>query len=35
VQAGLPTKAGIVFLPKPYEAKLLAKVVRECLDPKS
>lgn len=32
VQAGLPTEAGIVFLPKPYEAKLLAKVLRECLE---
>jgi len=32
VQAGVPNKAGIVYLPKPYEAQTLAATVRECLD---
>ena len=32
VQTGVPTRAGVVYLPKPYELKLLASVVRECLD---
>jgi two-component system, cell cycle sensor histidine kinase and response regulator CckA len=32
VQAGVPGKAGIGFLPKPYEMKTLATIVRECLD---
>lgn len=35
VQAGVPTAAGVVYLPKPYEAKTLADVVRNCLDGKS
>jgi YesN/AraC family two-component response regulator len=35
VQAGLPNKAGILFLPKPYEAKLLARVLQESLNSKS
>lgn len=34
VQAGVPTAAGVVYLPKPYEAKTLAEVVRNCLDRK-
>jgi PAS domain S-box-containing protein len=32
VQAGVPTKAGVKYLPKPYETKVLAKMVRESLD---
>jgi two-component system, cell cycle sensor histidine kinase and response regulator CckA len=32
VQAGVPSRAGIGFLPKPYEMKTLAVIVRECLD---
>jgi two-component system, cell cycle sensor histidine kinase and response regulator CckA len=32
VQAGAPTAAGVVYLPKPYEAPVLARVVRRCLD---
>ncbi len=32
VQTVVPTRAGVVYLPKPYELKLLASVVRECLD---
>ncbi|HOW68051.1 MAG TPA: PAS domain-containing protein [Candidatus Paceibacterota bacterium] len=34
VQAGVPNKAGVVYLPKPYEAQTLAEVVRNCLDQK-
>jgi PAS domain S-box-containing protein len=32
VQAGVPSRAEIGFLPKPYEMKTLASLVRECLD---
>lgn len=32
VQAGMRGGPGIVYLPKPYEARMLAKVVRQCLD---
>ncbi|MFO1489051.1 MAG: PAS domain S-box protein [Verrucomicrobiota bacterium] len=32
VQAGVPTKAGITYLPKPYVTKVLASAVRDCLD---
>lgn len=32
VQAGVPAKAGIVYLPKPYATKVLADVIRDCLD---
>jgi CheY-like chemotaxis protein len=32
VQSGVPTKAGVLYLPKPYEARKLADVVRQCLD---
>jgi PAS domain S-box-containing protein len=32
VQAGVPSRAGIGFLPKPYEMKVLASIVREYLD---
>jgi CheY-like chemotaxis protein len=32
VQAGLPDKAGVVYLPKPYPVQTLAEVVRKCLD---
>lgn len=31
-QRGAPSKAGVVYLAKPYEAKTLAKVVRDYLD---
>ena len=34
-QLGQLNKAGIVYLPKPYQAKVLAEVVRTCLDKKS
>ena len=34
VNAGVPTKAGIVYLPKPYATKALADVIRDCLDQK-
>jgi PAS domain S-box-containing protein len=30
-QAGMPDKAGVVYLPKPYEARTLADTVRNCL----
>jgi hypothetical protein len=30
VHAGLSTKSGIAFLPKPYETTIPAKVIREC-----
>ena len=32
VQSRVPNKAGVVYLPKPYETKTLAKVIRQCLD---
>jgi hypothetical protein len=32
VQAGVPTKAGVVYLPKPFATKVLADVIRDCLD---
>ena len=32
VQAGVPNKPGLLYLPKPYDSRLLARVVRECLD---
>jgi CheY-like chemotaxis protein len=32
VQTGVPNKAGVVYLPKPYEARVLADAVRDCLD---
>jgi len=32
VQSGAPTAAGVVYLPKPYEAPVLARLVRRCLD---
>lgn len=35
VQAGVPNRPGVIYLPKPYEAKILAKVVRDCLDQKT
>lgn len=31
-QKGIGSNPGLVYLPKPYEAKTLAKVVRDCLD---
>jgi CheY-like chemotaxis protein len=33
VQAGLPSEAGVVYLPKPFTTQMLARVVRSCLDP--
>ena len=32
VQAGVPTREGVVYLPKPFKIKMLADTVRECLD---
>lgn len=32
VQAGVPNKAGIMYLPKPYDGKALADIVRNSLD---
>jgi CheY-like chemotaxis protein len=32
VQAGVPDKPGLYYLPKPYEVKKLAETVRRCLD---
>ena len=32
VQAGAPTKPGVVYLPKPFDLRVLAAVVREILD---
>jgi PAS domain S-box-containing protein len=32
VHAGVPTKAGIVYLPKPYATRVLADAIRHCLD---
>jgi len=34
-QAGVPTKAGVVYLPKPYQMKVLANMVRDCLNKKT
>jgi two-component system, cell cycle sensor histidine kinase and response regulator CckA len=34
VEVGVPTKEGIVYLPKPYTTSVLANVVRDCLDQK-
>jgi CheY-like chemotaxis protein len=33
-QAGVPNKAGLVYLPKPYETRTLAEAIRRCLDTK-
>lgn len=32
VQAGVPNRPGVVYLPKPYDTTTLAKAVRACLD---
>jgi PAS domain S-box-containing protein len=32
-QAGVPTRAGILYLPKPYPTEALADAVRKCLEP--
>ena len=32
VHAGIPTKAGIIYLPKPYATRVLADTIRHCLD---
>ncbi len=32
VQAGVPNRPGVVYLPKPYDTTTLAKAVRTCLD---
>jgi len=32
VQEGMPTKEGILYLPKPYASGVLAEAVRKCLD---
>ncbi|MEJ2146051.1 MAG: PAS domain S-box protein [Acidobacteriota bacterium] len=32
VQSGVPTREGVVYLAKPFRMKMLADVVRECLD---
>lgn len=32
VQAGVPDRVGIVYLPKPYDTAVLAGTVRKCLD---
>ena len=32
--AGVPNKAGVSYLPKPYATKVLAQLIRDCLDPK-
>jgi FixJ family two-component response regulator len=34
VHAGVPAKAGVVYLSKPYATKVLADVIRERLDQK-
>lgn len=34
-QAGVPSRPGVDYLPKPYEAKTLAAAVRSCLDRKA
>ena len=31
-RAGVPTKAGVAYLPKPYEIGVLANLVRQCLE---
>jgi hypothetical protein len=31
VQAGVPDKSGVVYLSKPYETRVLADTVRNCL----
>jgi hypothetical protein len=31
----VPSKKGVVYLPKPYDSAVLAQVVRECLDGKN
>lgn len=35
VASGLPTKAGVIYLPKPYATEDLADAVRSCLDEKA
>lgn len=35
VHAGIPTRTGITYLPKPYDERTLADAVRACLDPGS
>lgn len=35
VASGLPTKAGVMYLPKPYATENLADAVRSCLDEKA
>jgi len=35
VHAGVPDKAGVIYLPKPYSAQTLAEAVRRCLDLKA
>ncbi len=35
LQTGVADMAGVVYLPKPYAAKTLAEVVRDCLDQES
>ena len=32
VQAGVPASSGVVYLPKPYDNRLLAGIIRDCLD---
>ena len=34
VGAGVPTRAGIAYLPKPYATRVLASLIRDCLDRK-
>ncbi len=34
VHGGVPAKAGLVYLPKPYATRALAGVIRDCLDQK-
>jgi two-component system, cell cycle sensor histidine kinase and response regulator CckA len=34
-QAGVPNREGIIYLPKPYTTKALARQVRDCLDQKN
>jgi nitrogen-specific signal transduction histidine kinase/ActR/RegA family two-component response regulator len=34
VHAGVPAKAGVFYLPKPYATKVLADLIRDCLDQK-
>ena len=35
VQGDVLRRPGVVYLPKPYETRTLAKVVRQCLDAKA